>query len=198
MRRYNNGLYVGLGAGVGIPTQAIRNGFNSGVAVDVPIGWDSPFTPIGFRVNFGYTQLGARNSFRNTGTTTSGGANGGALATNDARIWSALANLKLRLPFFGSFAGPTSGLYAVGGAGLNHFRNYNTTFALTNPELNNGSSTTATTSSQTMTRLALDAGGGISWGFGPAELFLESRYVTALADNGRSSYVPIILGVTFR
>jgi hypothetical protein len=198
MRRYGNGLYIGISAGPSIPVQSIDNAYSTGYTVDVPIGWDSPYSPLGFRLDLGYTRLGSRDSFR-TGSTffVNGTQQTATLATNSAQIWSALANAKLRLPFFGHFGGgATSGVYAVGGAGVNHFRNYNTTFALTNPEFNDNSAATSTR--ETLTRLALDAGGGISWGMGLAEVFLESRYVTALTANRRASYVPITLGITFR
>jgi len=198
MKRYGNGLYFGISAGASVPVQGINNAYDVGYAVDVPIGWDAPTSPLGFRIDLGYTRLGSRNTFR-TGPTyvVDGQTQTASLATNSAQIWSALANAKLRLPFFGHFGGgATSGLYAVGGVGVNHFRNYNQTFALTNPEFNDNG--TISSSRETLTRVALDAGGGVSWGFGTTEVFLESRYVTALTANRRASYVPILLGLTFR
>jgi hypothetical protein len=193
MRRYGD-FYVGIGAGAGIPTQGIRNAYDPGITVAVPIGWDAPFNPLGFRIDLGYSRFNARNAFRNPTNTSSGAT----LTTVDPQVWSALANLKLRLPFLGTFGGgPTSGLYVVGGGGVNYFRNYATTFARTNPELDpNGTTNYANTSSST--RLALNAGGGLSWGIGMTELFLESRYVTAFTPSNRASYVPVILGVTLR
>ena len=192
MRRFGN-FYVGIGAGAGIPIQGIRNAYDPGVMVDVPIGWDAPLNPLGFRVDLGYTRFNARNTFRDVGT-----SNTAVLATADPQVWSAIANLKLRLPFLGRFGGgATSGLYVVGGGGVNYFRNYATTFARTNPEFDpNGTQDFTSTSSST--RAALDAGGGISWGLGMSELFVESRYVTAFTPSKRASYVPIILGVTLR
>ena len=197
--RWFGSFYVGIGAGAGIPTQAIRQAYNPGVSVAVPIGWDAPIAPLGFRVDLGYTRFDARNTFRSSGTTFPGSGTSGSavLANADPQVWSALANLKLRVPFLGTFFSPLSGLYAVAGGGLNHFRNYNTTFGFTNPEFGGGTSTT-TSSSETLTRGALDAGGGIAWGFGRSEVFLESRYVTTFMEHERASYVPIILGVNFR
>jgi hypothetical protein len=190
MRRYGNGFYVGIGGGASIPTESINNAYNPGYAIQVPIGWDAPYSPLGFRLNLGYTRLDARNSFRNTGTT-----NPAFLPAADPQIFSAIADAKLRIPFTRSWFGPSSGLYAVGGGGVNHFRHYNTTFALSNPEFNDPATTPS--SSESLTRLALNAGGGISWAFRAAEVFLESRYVTTFMPNKRASYVPIILGVNF-
>jgi hypothetical protein len=204
MPRYHfgNGMYVGISAGAALPVQAIRNAYNPGVSVDVPIGWDAPLGPLGFRVDLGYTQFNARNAFRNTGLPTGSGSFGtSSVTTENPQVWSALANAKLRLPFIGRYLpGALSGLYAVGGGGVSYFRNYSTTFAMTNPELNAQTTGAQTSSSSTssLTRGTLDAGAGLAWGFGASEVFLESRYVTMFTRNERASYVPIMLGVTFR
>jgi hypothetical protein len=187
--RYGNGFYVGVGGGAGIPTGAIRNAYDTGIGVQVPIGWDAAYSPVGFRLNLGYTRLGARSSFRN------GLVSPAFLPEQDPQIWSALADAKLRIPFARNFFGASSGLYAIAGGGVNHFRHYNTTFALTNPEFTNNP--IPTIQSESMTRLALNAGGGVSWAFRVTEVFLESRYVTTFMPNERASYVPIILGVNF-
>jgi hypothetical protein len=186
--RYGNGWYVGLGGGAGIPTSSINNAYNTGYAIQVPIGYDAVYSPLGFRLNLGYTRLDGRNTFRNTGTTTA------FLPVDDPQIYSAIADVKLRIPITRGWVGPSSGLYAVGGGGVNHFRHYNTTFALSNPEFNN---TAPASSSESLTRLALNAGGGVSWAFGAAEVFLESRFVTTFMPHERASYVPIILGLNF-
>jgi hypothetical protein len=199
VKHYGNGFYIGLGAGEGIPVQTLRDGYDPGLSVSVPIGWDSQTGPFGIRGNFGYTRLDSRKTFRNTGATTGvgfGSSGSAFVASSDPQIWSALADLKLRFPFSGHYDGARSGLYVVGGGGVNYFRNYNTTFALTNPEFNNGTSVTAT--SESMTRMALNAGGGLTWGLGMTEVFLESRYVTTFTEGRRASYVPVILGLTFR
>jgi hypothetical protein len=185
--RYGNGWYIGVGGGAGIPTESINNAYNTGYAIQVPIGYDAVYSPLGFRLNLGYTRLDARNTFRNAGTTPA------FLPVADPQIWSAIADAKLRIPLTRGWVGPSSGLYAVGGGGVNHFRNYNTTFALSNPEFN--STTTPTSAPESLTRLALNAGGGVSWAFGAAEVFLESRFVTTFMPNHRASYVPIILGL---
>jgi hypothetical protein len=185
--RYGNGWYIGVGGGASIPTESINNAYNTGFAVQVPIGYDALYSPLGFRVNLGYTRLDARNSFRNTGTTTA------FLPISDAQIYSAIADVKLRIPITRGWVGPSSGLYAVGGGGVNHFRHFNQTFALSNPEFNDP----GTTADESLTRFALNAGGGVSWAIGAAEVFLESRFVTTFMPHERASYVPIILGLNF-
>ncbi len=185
--RYGNGWYIGVGGGAGIPTESINNAYNTGYAIQVPIGYDAVYSPLGFRLNLGYTHLDARNSFRNTGTTTA------FLPAADPQIYSAMLDGKLRIPLTRGWVGPSSGLYAVAGGGVNHFRHYNTTFALSNPEFND--TTTPSSTSASLTRLALNAGGGVSWAIGAAEVFLESRFVTTFMPHERASYVPIILGL---
>jgi len=202
-RTFGNGMYVGIAGGAALPVEQIRNAYNPGFTVEVPIGWDAPMGPLGFRVNLGYTQFNSRSTFRNSGVTTGTGTYGNfSTTTVNPQLWSAMADVKLRLPFLGNFlGGATSGLYAVAGGGVNYFRNYSTTFAMTNPELNNttlGTTTSVTSDNSSLTRGALDAGAGLSWGIGATEVFLESRYVTTFTRNQRASYVPIILGLTFR
>lgn len=197
VKHYGNGFYLGLGGGAGVPTQALREGYDPGVAFVAPIGWDSPNGPLGFRVNLGYTRLAARNDFRSTGLTT-GTVNGtttiSQVATTDPQIWSAMADLKLRMPFLGHFGGNSgSGLYLIGGGGLNHFRNYDRSIERTNPEFN----TDFTTIHESYTKAAWNAGGGISIGVHNTAVFLESRYVSLITDNNHASFIPITLGVTF-
>ena len=187
--RYGTGFYVGLGGGAGIPTQAIRNAYGTGYTINVPIGWDAPYSPLGFRVNLGYTRFDARTSFRNPLSAIPGAT----LAVADPKVWSAIADLKLRSSYKG-WHGHAASLYAVGGGGVNHFRDYSNSFARTNPEFNNGSTPPTT---ESLTRAAVNAGGGIALGIRATEVFLESRYVTAFMPNERASYVPVVLGVNF-
>jgi hypothetical protein len=188
-RRYGNGFYVGIGGGAAVPTDAVRNAYSSGFMVSVPIGWDAPLTPFGVRVNLGYTRFDARSTFRDPAATPPGAS----IAAANPRVWTAIADAKLRIPPLSGWLGRTSGVYAVAGGGVNHFRNFASTFALTNPEFN--PSGTPATASSSLTRGALNGGGGLSYGFRSTEVFLESRYVTTFMPSGRASYVPIILGV---
>ena len=199
VKHYGNGFYIGIGGGAGIPTEALREAYDPGATVVVPMGWDSQTGPLGLRLNLGYTNLDSRRTFRSTGLATGGGfgtTTTSFVATENPQIWSAMGDLKLRWPFSGYFDGARSGLYVVGGGGVNYFRHYNTTFAMTNPEFNTGTSVTST--SESMTRFAANAGAGLSWGLGMTEVFLESRYVTTFTEGRRASYVPITLGLTFR
>ncbi len=196
VKHYGN-WYIGFGAGTAVPTEELRQAYNSGVSMHVPIGWESESSLLGARLNLGYSKFEGRTTFRSTGTTTPGtGSSSTATLPLDAiQLWSALADLTLRLPVFGnSLGGPMNGLYAVAGGGLNQFRDFAFNLQRTNPEL----VTADNMNKEAITSWALNAGGGLSVGLGMADVFVESRYVTAFTPNHRTSYVPVILGLALR
>jgi hypothetical protein len=117
------------------------------------------------------------------------------------QIWSGMADLKLRLPFSGQFAGATTGFYAIGGVGAHYLRNYGTTFAVTNPGTNltdQGQQAVSLNSNGSLWRFGANAGGGVSLGLGKTELFVEGRYVRIFTSTERTNYVPIVVGLSFR
>ena len=54
VRRYGNGFYFGIGGGTSVPTGAIRDAYDPGFNVTVPIGWDAPLGPLGLRLDLSY------------------------------------------------------------------------------------------------------------------------------------------------
>ena len=111
-----------------------------------------------------------------------------------------MADVKLRLPFSGQFAGATTGFYAIGGVGAHYLRNYGSTFAVTNPGTNISDEGTSVSLNDngSLWRFGANAGGGISFGLGKTELFVESRYVRLFTSHERTNYVPIVVGLSFR
>jgi hypothetical protein len=123
-----------------------------------------------------------------------------------------MIDAKLRLPLMGNRS--TTALYAVAGGGVHYFLNYANTFALTNPAAEQekfaalhqarDSASTATAYSvptsgySSVTRPGLNAGAGLQWGVGGADLFIEGRYVTVFTKDRRTDYWPVVLGVTWR
>jgi hypothetical protein len=196
VRRYSNGFYIGIGGGAAMPTGGIRDAYNSGYNVSVPIGWDSQTGPFGLRLDLTYDQFNARSSFRNTTPSAV------ALTTVNPQIWSAMGDVKLRLPFSGQFAGATTGFYAIGGVGAHYLRNYGQTFAVTNPGTNITDEGTVNASLSgehgSLWRFGANAGGGLSLGFGKTELFVEGRYVRVFTAHDRTNYVPVVVGLSFR
>jgi len=196
--RFNNGFYIGLAAGASMPTGGVRNAYNAGLNISVPFGWDAPLGPLGFQGAVTYNTFGARSTFRD-----GNGTDGAVALTNvNPQIWSALGDVKLRLPFMGRFfGGGTTGLYVIGGAGLHYMRNYSATFGVTNPGTNindEGVQTADLRSNGSLMRFGVKGGGGVSLGLGAAELFVESRYVRIFTAAQRTNYIPIVAGITFR
>jgi hypothetical protein len=150
-------------------------------------------------------------------STGSGYYNGTAVAaSSDASLASAMLDGKLKLPVFGSRS-PAS-LYAVGGGGVHYFLNYAKSLALTNPAaeqqkfaalhqavtaaaaagLPYSSSNYSSSGYSAVTRLGANAGGGIQWGLGATDVFLEGRYVRVFTKDRSTNYWPVVLGVTWR
>ena len=202
VRHYGNGFYIGIGGGASVPMGGTNDAYKMGYNVTVPFGWDAPLGALGIRADVSYDQFGARSSFR-----TAAAGTAVALTSVNPQVWSGNADLKFRLPFVGRFTGgATTGLYAIGGIGTSYFRNYNTTFAVTNPNTN---STTTTVYGDTVAvvpasnyssiwRFDANVGGGLSIGLGSTELFVESRYVRVFTSPQRLNWVPVIVGLTFR
>jgi hypothetical protein len=111
-----------------------------------------------------------------------------------------MADVKLRLPFNGQFAGATTGFYVLGGAGAHYLRNYGSTFGVTNPNTNVSDEGTSASlgDNGSLWRFGANAGGGLSLGFGKTELFVESRYVRLFTSHERTNYFPIVVGLSFR
>lgn len=237
-------LYLGLAAGASVPSGDIYNGYNPGVNLTLPMGWDSYRLPLGLRFDLSYDRLMARSTFRNNGqtttlvttggtsgytagsattpTATTGGTTGTSptsgysgtarIANTDASLASAMLDAKLRLPVLGSHS--SSYLYALAGGGLHYFFNYAKSLALTNPaaerakfatlhQLNastagNTSTTYSTSGYSAVTRLGTNLGAGMQWGVGPANLFVEGRYVNVLTKDRHTNYWPILLGITWK
>lgn len=189
-RWFGNGLYAGLGSGAMLPQGDMMNSYNPGWGVDVPIGWDPVKSPLGVRVNLGYSKFNSASP---------------AEIVNDAKEWRGALDLKLRVPF-GRFLKATSGAYFVGGGSVHHFTNYNESIYRTNNFVNTRFSTPANNAaviansnnvSGSQTNLGIQGGVGLSLGVGPAELFAESRYTRVYTPGRAVNYVPIVAGVTF-
>jgi len=159
----------------------------------------------------GTTSSGTTGSTTGSTTGTTSGYSGTArIASTDAALASAMLDAKVRLPLFGSHS--STALYVVGGGGLHYFFNYASSLALTNPAAEQAkfaqlhaavSSATSASSYSTagysaITRLGANAGAGMQWGVGPANLFVEGRYVTVFTKDRPTNYWPVLFGITWR
>jgi len=181
--RKHGGWYFGVGAGASIPTGSITSGgFNSGGYstgwnITVPIGYDFDKSILGFRLDGTFDQLNGKDFNSN-------------FSAPNLDVWGLNLDARLRVPLGRTF----SRFYVLGGGSWSDYRGYFTDF--TNPN--------APTNKSSQSRWGWNAGGGFNfnWGY-MVGLFVESRYIWINADNqsgfpyNSSSWVPIVLGVTF-
>jgi hypothetical protein len=187
--RWGNGFYVGIDGGTQFPQNEINNAYDPGYNVGGMLGWDSQHSPLGVRLNASWNRLNGRTlASQNIGGVTFTGQ------VPNADLYSAFADAKLRLPF-GHVLGSTSGVYAVGGAGMTYFRNFSAFQAATGNTATQ--SRTNTFNPEDVTRFAANVGGGVSWGLGNVSLFVESRWVRVFTTNRNTDYVPLTVGLTF-
>lgn len=179
-----NGLYFGLGAGSYYPSGGLGLGQIPGYAFQANLGVDPAGSPLGFRVT---TQLARPDESQ-------------PYATNRARpaIWNTTADLKLRLPFFGSSRVPMMGLYAVGGAA----------YVRAQDVVYNKDPDSATPAGPAILERGwhdswgYNAGGGLTLNMGhKRQLFLEGRVINYRAgDSGqyeKAHQFPLILGINW-
>ena len=189
MTRFGNGLYFGVQGGANFPQNEINSYYETGYGAGAQLGWDPANSPLGLRVNGMWNRLNGRDLQNATINNIRYQAD-----LNNADLYSVFGDAKLRLPF-GRFLGATSGLYAVGGAGVTYFRNYvdftNTT------GINPGNNVVRTFNAEDRTQFALNGGGGLSFGVGAVSLFAEGRYVRVFTQGARTDYVPVTIGITF-
>ncbi len=200
-----NGWYLGIGGGVSLPINEFEDvGYNSGFNVTVPIGWHRPGNFLGIRLDLGYDRFSGEEFIGQDGD------GDVRLANPNPQVFSATLNLTARIPVSPS---RRVGLYAVGGAGLYHFRSFGGRSALSGFLGNDVLSTDESSIKETRNKLGAQIGAGIDWKVGTASIFIESRFVNVFADRddtvqfrdffgaNRSStlqWVPIIIGFTLR
>ena len=177
MRR--GGWYLGLGAGPNVPTGAVNDFYKTGFNVEVPIGYQPMSSPLGFRIDLGYSRFNGREA----------GTNGLTAQPDDPNIWSATANLTLDLMKFGQDR--RGALYLVGGGGVFRF----TDFFNTDRSDNDVSSAFE---GSPVTKGGLTGGAGLALPVGGASLFVESRYTTAYTEGEQTRWVPVVIGLKWR
>ena len=177
MRR--SGWYLGLGAGPNVPTGAVNDFYKAGFNVEVPIGYQPLSSPLGFRIDLGYSRFNGRDA----------GTNGLTAQPDDPNIWSATANLTLDLMKFGQDR--RGALYLVGGGGVFRF----TDFFNTDRSDNDVSSAFE---GSPVTKGGLTGGAGLALPVGGASLFVESRYTTAYTQGEETRWVPVVIGLKWR
>jgi hypothetical protein len=177
------GFYWGLGGGLTAPRQQINTTHEPGFNITSMLGWDPIGSPFGVRFDVAYDQFSERSQY--------------AGLAADPQMISAHLNGKLRFPLYGVETGGRAELYAVGGGSYYYHKNL-----LYGPERATISQVRCGDDSQAVTSDCSDwsddfgwnIGGGVGFGFGPSNVFVEARWMGMGSDR---SFVPIIVGLTF-
>ena len=196
------GWYVGVGGGGSKPNGDLSDlGYKSGYNLSVPIGWHGN-TFLGARLDLGYTQFSG-NQFIGRGPS----GLPVTLTNTTPKVFSAVGNLTARAPLNAS---KSLKVYALAGAGLYNFRDFGAASALSGFLGNDVLLKDESLAKKTRTKIGAQAGAGFELGNGPAQLFVETRFVNVFADRNDSvqftdffganrsknvRWVPIMIGV---
>jgi hypothetical protein len=173
------GFYWGLGGGLTAPRQQLNTIFEPGFNITGMLGWDPIGSPFGVRFDVAYDQFSERSQFAALGA--------------DPSILSAHLDGKLRFPLYGVETGGRAELYAVGGGSYYRYKNLwrapaGSTFGAARCVREDGPC------DEWGDDFGWNLGGGVGFGFGPSNVFLEARW---MGLGSSTSFVPIIIGLTF-
>jgi hypothetical protein len=188
------GWYFGLAGGVASPIQHFRDYIHDGPMIDGQIGWFPKNAAFGLRGDIGYADFAHRKT--------------DCMNCPDTKLLSGSADLVLRFPLDRhSYLNPV--VYFLGGGGFDKFDGFipyvnsdgvvvtagDNTFVGTAPSPLLGV-TTANRGTSSM-QYHWEGGLGYDMNVGPAHMFIESRYVSIGTNNGRSHYLPSLIGFKF-
>jgi len=171
------GVYFGLGAGSSFMTGAIQEAQDAGVAGQMQLGWDAKHSPIGFRLDL--------NAVRpdQAGPYDPGTAHGSLL--------NFAGDLKLRTGNL-SQSFPLS-LYALGGG--NYIRYKDILLQLNQTTAGTIGDNVAPSDGQWHDKWGWNAGGGLAYGWGSHQMFVESRVISFKGGNTeKANQIPIVIG----
>ncbi|MGH7712580.1 MAG: hypothetical protein ACREOG_14915 [Gemmatimonadaceae bacterium] len=177
----NSGFYVGLGTGPTYTTSTLSDiGYIEGMQVTVPIGWHKTGSTFGIRGELAWQNFDGRFS-------------PGGFSNVDPNIYSAVAMGTVHLPFN---AAKTHTVYLMGGGGVYHFRDFQSSSALG----------AAFSGNENETKVGALGGVGVQFHIlGATYLFVQSTYnwvsadAEAISGAGKNlGWMPLILGVTVR
>jgi hypothetical protein len=212
--RQIGGFYFGLALGGSVTAEDLSNGQNGGFHMDLPIGFDPVGSPIGGRFTIGYTNLSRRDRFDFLNDEINN------FNIGSSQIWSFDLSGKVRLPIKSAYTSRFQ-VYGVGGASYSHFKNIiesNTCCVTVGDAFLIGDNVVVVGDNNNGVFLEDDswhgdwgwnAGGGLQFGWGRANLYVESRVIGFRRDtdfvldnvtlNRRSqlNQVPIVIGMTW-
>ena len=178
-----NGCYIGAHAGGLVPVQEFRDGFKDGYGVAGLVGYQPELSPLGIQLDAGFGQVLGRSNVT-VGNATFNNPN--------TQMWHVGGAVRLETP---KQYATGAAVYAIGGGQWNHISNFNAPSFQGNAPIGNTS---------TANRYGANIGGGVEWGIGAADLFLEARLVHLFNNSGSGSasfatnYVPVTFGFRVR
>ncbi|MEP7347598.1 MAG: hypothetical protein ABI877_20175 [Gemmatimonadaceae bacterium] len=189
----NSGFYIGLGSGANFTTGTLKNsGYDRGLNVMIPIGWQKHGNAIGIRTEWGAQTFDGQTSLN------------GQFSNVDPMVYSGVGMLSLHLPLNEA---KTNTFFLMGGGGAYMFRSYGATSALAS-RLGGSNTTGGTTTTSTKTKLGVTGGAGLELHIlGATSFFVESRLTNVMVDKNTTSgisgsnslrWVPVTLGFTLR
>jgi hypothetical protein len=185
MMKQAGGFYIGLAAGSSLPAANFNDSDHPGWRVEVPIGIDPIGSPLGFRVNLGYSRYEPHTYVKSV--------------LENAELMNADADLKWRLAKANPFSNRVQ-VYAIGGVSYNRFKNIleNDHGQLSIGDvLANSNGTFTTVDNDWHNGWGYNVGGGLELGWGITNLFVESRYSRFKGENSHISHVPLVIGLSW-
>ncbi|MGQ0641112.1 MAG: hypothetical protein ACT4P6_10140 [Gemmatimonadaceae bacterium] len=180
----NSGFYVGLGTGPAYTRGTLSDiGYIEGMQVTVPIGWHKTGSMIGVRTEWAWQNYDGRvvpTRFSNV----------------DPNVYSATGMVSLHFPFNQA---RTHTIYAMGGGGVYHFRDFQ-------PGTGLSAAFGQTDTADSETKFGFVGGLGVQFHIlGATYLFVQSTFNNVSADqvvapstSKNLQWVPLVLGVTLR
>jgi len=184
MMRQIGGFYIGVAAGSSLPAANFNDASHPGWRVEVPIGVDPIGSPLGFRVNLGYSRYEPHTYAKQW--------------LENAQIMNADADLKVRLVKANPFSRRVQ-LYGIGGVSYNRFKNVleNNAGQLSIGDVVATNGTFNTVDTDWHNGWGYNVGGGLELGWGITNLFIESRYARFKGENSNISHVPLVIGLSW-
>jgi opacity protein-like surface antigen len=185
-RHLARGFYFGAAGGTNSPQRSTRDGYTGGYDITVPVGFDVTDLPFGVRVDFSVDHFNGTRIENEFAQLTA--------ASGDITVWSLSTDLKLRMNAPGS---TRTHLYALGGIGAH--RVTGGVYGISGPNAG-----TNLDFSNAGTKFGWNAGVGASFSWGPADLFVESRFFQVKTDmpyhtagglGTYTSFTPVVIGL---
>jgi hypothetical protein len=159
--------HFGIAGGASVPTGDFNDSHNTGWNAMALLAFQTPMSPLGFRIDAGYAHLYGENPS----------------AIRHSRIWSGTIDALLRAPNYSTVTP-----YAVGGIGIYNLKAFgggsDVTVSLPDDQ-------------GAVTKFGWNLGGGLQFHTPGATIFTEARFTSILTSNGHTNLVPIEIGVMF-